>query len=39
MPVNRKMMKDLKERYGNETGKDIYYKIEMKRKKKERGKK
>lgn len=35
MPVNRKMMNDLKKEYGEEKGKSIYYAIEQKRKEKE----
>jgi len=34
MPVKRKMMKNLKKRYGTKKGEDVYYALEMKRKKK-----
>jgi hypothetical protein len=34
MPVNKKMMKELKKEYGAKKGKDVYYAIEQKRKKK-----
>ena len=33
MPVNRKMMKSMKEQYGKERGEDIYYAVEQKQKK------
>lgn len=33
MPVDRKMMKDMKDRYGKERGEDIYYAVEAKQKK------
>lgn len=39
MPVNRKKMKSLKEQYGKEKGKDVYYALEMKAKKKAKKKK
>ena len=32
MPVNRKMMKNLKKEYGEKKGEDVYYAIENKRK-------
>ena len=32
MPVNRKMMKSMKEQYGKERGEDIYYAVEQKKK-------
>lgn len=34
MPIKRNMMKELKKKYGNEEGEDMYYAIEMKKKKK-----
>lgn len=34
MPVNRKKMKSLKDQYGKEKGKDVYYALENKAKKK-----
>lgn len=34
MPVNKKMMSSMKKQYGKEKGKDIYYAIENKQKKK-----
>lgn len=34
MPVNRKKMKKLKEEYGKEKGKRVYYALEQKEKKK-----
>ena len=33
MPVNRKMMKSMKEQYGAKKGEDIYYAVEQKQKK------
>lgn len=30
MPVNRKMMKVMKEQYGKKRGEDIYYAVEQK---------
>lgn len=41
MPVNQKMMKDMKKRYGAKKGKDVYYAVEAKNKatKKEKSKK
>jgi hypothetical protein len=33
MPVNRKMMKSMKEQYGKTKGEDIYYAVEQKQKK------
>lgn len=33
MPVNRKMMKSMKEQYGSKKGEDIYYAVEQKQKK------
>ena len=33
MPVNRKMMKSMKEQYGKKKGEDIYYAVEQKQKK------
>ena len=38
MPVKRKMMKELRKRYGKEEGEDIYYAIEMKQRKKKENK-
>ena len=32
MPVNRKMMSELKKQYGKQKGVDVYYAIENKRK-------
>jgi hypothetical protein len=32
MPVNRKMMKAMKEQYGEKKGKEVYYAVEMKQK-------
>ena len=37
MPVNRKMMKAMKEQYGKKRGEDIYYAVEQKNKKKAKG--
>ena len=34
MPIKRNMMKELKKKYGKEEGEDMYYAIEMKKKKK-----
>jgi len=34
MPVNRKMMKSMKEQYGSKKGEDIYYAVEQKQKNK-----
>jgi len=34
MPVDKKMMRELKERYGEEAGERVYYALEQKRKKK-----
>lgn len=33
MPVNRKMMKNMKAEYGKKKGEDVYYAMENKRKK------
>lgn len=33
MPVDRKMMKSMKEQYGKKKGEDIYYAVEQKQKK------
>jgi hypothetical protein len=38
MPVNKKMMTSMKKQYGAKKGKDVYYAVEMKQKKK-KGKK
>lgn len=32
MPVNKKMMQEMKKRYGKEKGKDVYYAVEQKQK-------
>lgn len=34
MPVKKKMMKNLKKEYGTKKGKDVYYALETKAKKK-----
>ena len=34
MPVKQSMMKSLKKQYGSKKGEDVYYALEMKRKKK-----
>lgn len=39
MPVNRKMMKSMKEQYGPEKGQDIYYALEQKKMNKKKGSK
>lgn len=39
MPVNRKMMKEMKKRYGAKAGERVYYAVEAKQKKKKKGKK
>jgi hypothetical protein len=39
MPINKKMMKDMKERYGEEAGERVYYAVEMKQKKKAKNRK
>ena len=39
MPVNKKKMKAMKEQYGKEKGKDVYFATEMKAKQKAKGKK
>lgn len=36
MPVNRKMMKSMKEQYGKSKGEDIYYAVEQKMKNKKK---
>lgn len=36
MPVNKKKMSSLKQQYGKEKGKDIYYALENKSKKKKK---
>ena len=36
MPVNRKMMKSMKEQYGKTKGEDIYYAVEQKMKNKKK---
>lgn len=33
MPVNRKMMKSMKDQYGDKKGEEVYYAMEMKHKK------
>jgi hypothetical protein len=33
MPVNRKMMKSMKDQYGDKKGEEVYYAMEMKNKK------
>lgn len=38
MPVNRKMMKSMKEQYGKKRGEDIYYAVEQKQKNKKKAK-
>lgn len=39
MPVNKKKMKAMKEQYGKDKGKDVYYATEMKAKQKAKKKK
>jgi len=39
MPVNRKKMAALKKEYGEKKGKDVYYALEQKAKKKKKAKK
>lgn len=34
MPINREMMKSMKDQYGKKKGRDIYYAVEQKQKKK-----
>ena len=36
MPVNQKMMREMKKRYGSKKGKDVYYAVENKQKKKKK---
>lgn len=36
MPVNRKMMKAMKDQYGKKKGEDIYYAVEQKMKSKKK---
>ena len=38
MPVNRKMMKAMKEQYGKKRGEDIYYAVEQKQKNQKKAK-
>lgn len=37
MPVNKKMMRRMVEEYGDKKGKDVYYAVEMNRRKKTKG--
>lgn len=39
MPIKKKMMQNLKKEYGSKKGKDVYYALENKKKKKLSGKK
>ena len=39
MPINEKMMREMKKQYGSDKGEDIYYALEQKLKKRKKKKK